>query len=140
MKNVLRLGAAMAAFVLLMVALFLGFERLVSDIATRIRYALRDGELLMLATGRDSHVVTLAPNGWPDGCGERRFRVVLSPYKGNKQVPAADIDVHCANRHHYWTGTLLIVPRQMSVEKEAGGGIALTLTRTPAGITITDLR
>ncbi len=139
MKRALLLGAGAVALVVLLGAFFLGFERLVSDIATRIRYALRDGEFLMQATGRDSHVVTLAPNGWPDGCGEQGFRVVLSPYKGNKVVPAADIDVYCGKRH-YSTGTALIVPRGMSVQKPADGSVSLTLARSPAGITITELR
>ena len=67
MKNTLQVGAIALAALLLSLAMFKGFEYLVSDIATRIRYALRDAAITMTVLGQETRTVTLAPNGRPDG-------------------------------------------------------------------------
>jgi hypothetical protein len=118
-----------------------GCERLVSDIATRVRYALRDAAAELHSSSAEARVVTLTPNGWPDGCKSgARYRLTLSPYKGGKQVPAADIDVLCDGRNHsYTTGTRLLVARQMSVEKGPDEPVKITLRKTAKGIEIVGL-
>jgi len=142
MPPALRRNLPLIITLVMMPLVYFAFERLVSDVATRVRYALRNEAARMHLLREDTRVMTIRPNGWPDGCrAGSTYRLVLSPYKGNKQVPAADIDVHCAGgRHHYWTGTELIVPAELAVEKGPDDEVRITLRRTPAGIEIVDLK
>ena len=119
---------------LLATAVLGGCEYAFSDIATRIRYALADAKDELHASGKDTLTVTVRPNHAPDGCqGGASYRVVLSPYRGNKQVAVGDIDVHCEGRRHYYTGfgsENIYVTRVMTVEKKADDELRIALRRT----------
>ena len=134
-----RRGLAAAAL------LFLanGCEYVVSDVATRIRYALNDARIELQQSEVETLTIALKPNHLPDACpGGSGYRVVLSPYKGNKQVAVGDIDVHCQRARHYWTGfgsEGIYVTRVLSVEKKADDELRITLRKTPAGVEIVSL-
>lgn len=124
-----------AALAALLVAC--GCEALVSDAATRIRHQVRDAAEELAASTRSSRVLTLLPTGWPGGCPDGgRYRVRLVPYRGGKQVAAADVFVKCVGGREYSTGTRLIVAREMAVEKAPGEAVRITLRKAPAGIEI----
>jgi len=135
--------AARGAIASLSVAALLlgGCELLASDVATRIRYGLRDAAARLQDGPDDSVVVTLEPNHWPDGCRQRaRYRITLSPYRGGKQVPSADIEVQCPGQNAYATGTRLRVARTLSVEKGADEPLRVTLRKTPTGVEVAALQ
>lgn len=115
-----------------------GCEYLVSDVATRIRYKLDDERARLLASDDDTRVVELKPNHWPDSCGKApRYRVVFSPYKGNKAVAVGDIDVFCEGATHYWTGMgseKLVVDRELAVVKQADETLRITLRKGGSGL------
>ena len=117
-----------------------GCETLGADAATRIRYGLRDAAERLRQSGENTLVVIVQPNRWPDGCGSSpRYRVRLVPYRGGKQVPAADVFVTCAGGREYSTGTRLDVPREMSVDKNAAETVRLTLRKAGGTIEVAAL-
>jgi len=120
-----------------------GCEYVLSDVATRIRYALNSAKSQLEQSEKDTLTIALKPNHAPDACpGGSGYRVVLSPYKGNKQVAVGDIDVHCQQRHHYWTGfgsEGIYVTRVLTVEKKVDEELRITLRKTPAGVEIVAL-
>lgn len=128
---------------ILLCALTAGCEYAVSDVATRIRYALRDEGSALQRSGKDAVTLALRPDHWPDGCpGDGGYRLVLSPYRGGKQVATGDIVVHCRGGGAYYTGLgseQLYVVREMSVEKAKEDDLRITLRRTQAGIEIVGL-
>jgi len=132
-------GLAAAAFLFLVA----GCQYVLSDVATRIRYALNDARNQLQQSEKDTLTIALKPNHAPDACpGGAGYRVVLSPYKGNKQVAVGDIDVHCQRARHYWTGfgsEGIYVTRVLSIEKKADDELRITLRKTPAGVEIVSL-
>lgn len=122
----------------LLLASLAGCEYFVSDVATRIRYKLDDERARLLASDDDTRVVELKPNHWPDSCGKApRYRVVLSPYKGNKAVAVGDIQVFCEGATHYWTGMgseKLVVDRELAVVKRADEALRITLRKGGSGL------
>lgn len=122
-----------------------GCEYFGSDMATRIRYKLGDARAQLLASQDDTASLELRPNHWPDSCGKApRYRVVLKPYRGGKQVASGDIMVFCEGGTHYWTGMgseKLVVDRELAVEKGADETLYFTLHKREAGIVqVTALR
>ena len=128
---------------LLATAALSGCEYAFSDVATRIRYALVDAEAELHGSRKDTLTITLRPNHAPDGCRDGAgYRVVLSPYRGNKQVAVGDVDVHCNGWRHYYTGfgsEGIYVTRIMTVEKKADEEMRITLRKTSSGIEIVGL-
>jgi hypothetical protein len=124
-------------------ALMSGCEYVLSDIATRIRYALLDAKAELQRSQKDTLTITLRPNHAPDGCQSGAgYRVVLSPYRGNKQVVVGDIDVYCNGSRRYYTGfgsEQIYVTHEMAVEKKADDEVHITLHRTSSGIEIVGL-
>ncbi len=120
-----------------------GCEYVVSDVATRIRYALLDAKAELRKSGKDTLTITLRPNHFPDSCGKAAsYRVVLSPYKGNKQVAVGDIAIDCKGSRQYHTGfgsTEIYVAREMAVEKKADDDLRITLHKTSSGVEIVGL-
>ena len=120
-----------------------GCEYFMSDVATRIRYRLDEARVELERSDKETLTIALRPNHRPDSCGaDSGYRVVLSPYKGNKNVAVGDIEVHCERRHHYWTGfgsEGIYVTRVLSVQKKADEELRITLIRTPSGVEITAL-
>ncbi|MFY9288221.1 MAG: hypothetical protein WAO98_06930 [Alphaproteobacteria bacterium] len=117
-----------------------GAERLTSDIATRIRYALRDGAGTLALVSDKARAFSVRPNVWPDNCKNAKgYRIVISPYKGNKQVESADINVYCHGGRQFYTGTELIVRKKMSVEKSGEEAVIFILGKTEKGTEILSL-
>lgn len=120
-----------------------GCEYVLSDVATRIRYSLLDAKAELQGSQKETLTLALRPNHAPDGCKSgAKYRVVLSPYKGNKQVAVGDIDVYCDGVLRYYTGfgsEEIRVAREMAVEKNAEDEVRITLRKTSSGIEIVGL-
>lgn len=134
----------MKRFIPVLAALMLlsGCEYAFSDAATRVRYALLAAQLGIV--DGETRVITVDPDHWPEGCYlDSGYRLVLSPYKGGKQVAVGDIFVFCNNGQRYYTGLgseQIFVSQELSVTKGAGEKVELTLKKTPAGIEITGIK
>jgi hypothetical protein len=124
-------------------ALAAGCEYAFSDVATRIRYALLSESDALSVSGNDTVTLTLRPDHWPDGCRKGAgYRLVVSPYRGGKQVAVGDINVHCKGGGGYHTGLgseQIHVAREMSVEKKPEDDLRITLRRTAYGVEIVGL-
>lgn len=129
---------------LLVLALALtGCEYAFSDVATRIRYRLLDAMSELQRSKSETISVALRPDHWPDECPkEAGYRLVISPYKGGKQVATGDIVVSCRAGREYYTGLgseRLYVTRELAVEKKKDDEVRLTLRKTPSGVEIVSL-
>lgn len=115
-----------------------------SDVATRIRYALLAAQGDVRSSPSGMVTLSLQPDHWPDNCRKGAgYRLVLSPYKGDKQVAVGDIVVHCHGGGQYYTGLgseRIYVSRELSVEKQPGEELHLVLRRTSAGVEIVELK
>jgi hypothetical protein len=124
--------------------LMAGCEYAISDVATRVRYALLRADIRMQLSRNETMTITVDPDHWPDGCNKGAgYRLVLSPYKGGKQVAVGDIDVYCGDGHRYYTGfgsEKIYVSQEMAVEKKAGEEVHLTLRKSSSGVEIVDLK
>lgn len=134
------LRAATAALVLLA---SVGCEYFVSDVATRIRYALIDA--VADAPAEDETVVLrLRPDHWPDGCpGDGGYTLTVSPYRGGKQVPVGDIGIRCRGRGSYGTGfgsERIRVATDLSVDKRRDEDLEIVLRGRADGLDIVALR
>jgi hypothetical protein len=120
-----------------------GCEYFLSDVATRIRYALLDAKAELQKSPKETLTITLRPNHAPDGCkGAAGYRLEISPYRGNKQVATGDISAKCNAGRHYHTGLgseSLYVTRVMTVEKKADDDVRITLRKTSSGVEIVGL-
>jgi len=121
-----------------------GCEYMLSDVATRIRYALVAEHAKLQSSKSESAIFTVDPDHWPDGCVKGSgYRLVLSPYKGGKQVAVGDIDVYCRNGRHYSTGLgseRIYVKQEMAVEKQSGEAVLVALRKTADGTEIVALQ
>ncbi|HET9405255.1 MAG TPA: hypothetical protein VFO57_11805 [Burkholderiales bacterium] len=128
---------------LALAALAGGCEYAISDVATRVRYALVYESTLLDLSGKESAVITLRPDHWPDGCSKGAgYRLVLSPYRGGKQVAVGDIHVDCKGGGVYYTGLgseSIYVVREFAIEKKKEDELRITLRRTPKGTEIVKL-
>lgn len=124
--------------------LMAGCEYAFSDVATRVRYALVEADISMRLSKNETMTITVDPEHWPDGCSKGAgYRLVLSPYKGGKQVAVGDIDVYCNDGHRYYTGfgsEKIYVTQEMAVEKKAGEEVHITLRKSASGVEIVDLK
>lgn len=114
-----------------------------SDVATRIRYRLLAESASLRDSGHETAVIAMQPDHWPDPCRRGQgYRLVLSPYKGGKQVATGDIVVNCQGGGSYYTGMgseSLYVVREMWVEKKKEEELRITLRKTSKGIEIVSL-
>ena len=70
------------------------------------------------------------------------YRLVLSPYKGGKQVPTGDIVVNCKGGGVYYTGMgseTIYVAEEIAIEKKPEDELRITLRKTAAGTQIVRL-
>jgi hypothetical protein len=70
------------------------------------------------------------------------YRLVLSPYKGGKQVATGDIVVTCKGGGVYYTGMgseAVYVLEEMAIEKKPQDELRITLRKTGAGTQIVGL-
>ena len=115
-----------------------------SDVATRIRYRLLEEESAARRMANNETVmIALRPDHWPDECRKGEgYRLVISPYKGGKQVATGDIVVSCKGGGIYYTGTGsegITVAREMTVEKKKEDELRITLRKTSSGLEIVAL-
>lgn len=125
-------------------ALAAGCQYAFSDVATRIRYALLDQQAALEASAAAAATLTLRPDHWPDGCRQGQgYRLVLSPYKGGKQVPTGEIHVQCTGGGQYYTGMgseRVYVASEMSVVKKVDENLFIEVRKTPTGMEIVSLK
>ena len=65
------------------------------------------------------------------------------PTKGGKQVAVGNIDVHCKDGKHYYTGLgseQIYVTAEMAVEKKSGEEVLITMRKTSTGMEIVALQ
>lgn len=120
-----------------------GCEYLLSDVATRIRYSLLRESAQLRASSSETATFALRPDHWPDACRRGQgYRLVLSPYKGGKEVATGDIVVTCKGGGGYYTGMgaeSIHVTREMAIEKKTEDELRITLRKTSAGTEIVKL-
>jgi hypothetical protein len=130
----------------LLVALIAGAsacEYAFSDVATRIRYRLLAESASLRDSSNETAVVAMQPDHWPDQCRRGQgYRLVVSPYKGGKQVATGDIVVNCTGGGSYYTGMgseTIYVVREMWIDKKKDEELHITLRKTSKGIEIVSL-
>ena len=100
-------------------------------------------ELHAISPTVDWAPVSLHPDHWPDACPKGMgYRLVLSPYKGGKQVASEDIVITCKGGGSYYTGLgseSIHVAQEMAIEKNAADELHITLGKTAAGTEIVRL-
>lgn len=120
-----------------------GCEYVASDVATRIRYRLYAAASELKRSSHDSMTIALRPDHWPDECPKRAgYRLVISPYRGGKQVATGDIAVTCKGKRSYSTGLgleELYVAQDIAVEKGSDEDLLITLRKTSSGVEIAGL-
>jgi hypothetical protein len=120
-----------------------GCEYALSDVATRIRYALVDAHADLQSSASDTLTIRLRPDHWPDACPDGRgYRVKLIPYQGNKQVAVGDIDIACHGKGVYWTGfgsEQIYVAHELAVDKTRDQDLVITLHKSAKGSEIVTL-
>lgn len=120
-----------------------GCEFFLSDVATRIRYALIEESARLQASAGETATFSLRPDHWPDACATGQgYRVVLSPYKGGKQVKVGDIFIACKGGGVYYTGLgaeSIYVSREIAIEKRTEDELRITLRKTASGTEIVRL-
>jgi hypothetical protein len=129
---------------LLAVAAFMsGCEYAFSDVATRIRYALLEESTLLHLSKNETVTIALRPDHWPDACRKGQgYRLVLSPYRGGKQVASGDIVITCKGGGSYYTGMgseTIYVAQEMAIEKNKEDELRITLRKTNSGTEIVGL-
>jgi len=120
-----------------------GCEYAFSDVATRIRYALLEESALLRFSKNETVTIALRPDHWPDACRKGMgYRLVLSPYRGGKQVASGDIVVTCKGGGRYYTGMgseSIYVAQDMAIEKKPEDELRITLRKTQSGTEIVRL-
>jgi len=122
---------ALALFVVLAAA-GAGCETLVSDSATRIAYAVRDGAARLSRSRSDTLVLSVALRSWPRGCPDG-YRVEWRA--DSDRIPG--LGVICATGGGgYATITyrgFVKVPRPLQVTKATGEPATIALRKQPGG-------
>lgn len=120
-----------------------GCEYALSDVATRIRYALLKESALLHLSSNETVTLALRPNHWPGACRKGEgYRVVLSPYRGGKQVASGEIVVTCKAGGSYSTGMgseKIHIAQELAIEKQPADELRITLRKTSSGIEIVGL-
>lgn len=120
-----------------------GCEYALSDVATRIRYALLKQSALLHLSNNETVTLALRPNHWPGACRKGEgYRVVLSPYRAGKQVASGEIVVTCKGGGSYYTGMgseKIYVVEEMAIEKQPADELRITMRKTSFGTEIVGL-
>jgi hypothetical protein len=114
-----------------------------SDVATRIRYAVLEKSAQLKSSTDETATITLRPDHWPDACRKGEgYKLVLSPYKGGKQVATGDIVVTCKGGGSYYTGMgseNIYVSKEIAIEKKTEDELRILLRKTASGTEIVGL-
>ena len=121
-----------AAVALLLLAAA-GCETLVSDMATRLAHAVRDGAARLSRSRSETLVLSVAWRSWPDGCPDG-YRVA---WNADNDVKAPGVGVECTStRHSYGTTyarNFVKVTKALTVTKEKGEPVTIALRKRPDG-------
>ena len=107
-------------------------ETLISDSATRVAYAVRDGAARLKSSRSDTLVLSVAWRSWPDGCPDG-YRVEWKA--DTDQYPGLGVDCTTGRRSYGTTyyRNFVRVPRSLQVTKEKGEPAAIALRKRPDG-------
>ena len=98
---------------------------------------------MLRASKNESVTIALRPDHWPDACRKGMgYHLVLSPYKGGKQVATGDIVVNCKGGGTYYTGMgseTIYVAEELAIEKKPEDELRITLRKTGSGMQIVRL-
>ena len=122
---VLIAAAAIGAFVY-------GFEFLVSDSATRVANAVRNGAARLKVSRSESLVLSVAWRSWPDGC-PGGYRVTWTA-DGDKN-PGLGVDCTTSRRGYSTTyyRNFVTVPRSLRAVKGPGEPMTVALRKSANG-------
>ena len=129
----MKRGIAVALLVLVALGVLVyAFEFLVSDSATRIAYAVRNGTARLKASRSESLVLSVAWRSWPDGC-PGGYRVEWNAE--THQYPGLGVICTTSRRGYSTTyyRNFVTVPRSLQVIKEQGEPVTIGLRRRPDG-------
>ena len=107
-------------------------ETLISDSATRVAYAVRDGAARLKRSRSDTLVLSIAWRSWPDGCPDG-YRV---DWKADTdQYPGLGVVCTTGPRGYSTTyyRNFVKVPRSLQVTKEKGEPATIALRKLPDG-------
>lgn len=142
-RGIFSMGIIRLVFLLALATFMSGCEYAFSDVATRIRYALLVKSALLHLSKNETVTIALRPDHWPDGCRKGEgYRLVLSPYRGGKQVASGDIVITCKGGGIYYTGMgseNIYVAQEMAIEKKTEDELRITLRKTNSGTEIVGL-
>ena len=107
-------------------------ETLISDSATRVAYAVRDGAARLARSPSDTLVLSVAWRSWPDGCPDG-YRVQW--YADTDQFPGLSVICTTGRRSYSTTHyrNFVKVPRSLQVTKEKGEPVAIALRKLADG-------
>lgn len=98
---------------------------------------------LLRFSKNETVTIALRPDHWPDACRKGMgYRLVLSPYRGGKQVASGDIVVTCKGGGSYYTGMgseNIYVAQEIAIEKKPEDELRITLRKTNSGTEIVRL-
>lgn len=109
-----------------------GFEFLVSDSATRIAYAVRNGTARLKASRSETLALSVGWRSWPDGCpGGYRVEWNADTHKN------PGLGVICTSGKRGYSTTyyrnFVKVPRTLEATKEKGEPATIALHKLPDG-------
>lgn len=130
--------------VLLLGTLLWGFERLVSDAATRLAYQIRNQTILMKVSGDTRRTFAYDPGSWPDGVNGA-YRIEIKSLKTDPRPRHRSIGVarNLTERPWYWTSyhlNYVDVPEDVEIAHQAGEVTLVTLERKDGRIQLTALK
>jgi hypothetical protein len=110
-----------------------GCETLISDMATRLAYAVRDGAARLSRSRSETLVLSVAWRSWPDGC-PGGYRVEWNADNADK---TPGVGVECTStRHSYGTTyarNFVKVTKALTVTKEKGEPVTIALRKRSDG-------
>lgn len=107
-------------------------EALVSDSATRIAFAVRDGAARLQRSRSQTLVLSVGWQSWPDGCpGSYRVRLVAD----SDRFPTLGVNCTSGTRSYGTTyyRTFVKVPSSLEVSHEQGEPTTIALRRSSDG-------
>jgi len=106
-----------------------GCETLISDMATRLAYAVRDGAARLARSRSDTLVLSVAWRSWPDGC-PGGYRV---EWNADNDARAPGVGVTCTSKRHTYGTTyarsFVKVTKALTVTKEKGEPVTIALRK-----------
>ena len=121
-----------------------GFERLVSDAATRLAYQIRDEAASLKRSGETTRTFEHAPHAWPEGVsGPYRIEITetrTSPRPGHRSIGVARSltgPTRSATSYHL---NFVEVPKDVVVAHQAGEATRVTLELKDGKVLLTDLK